>query len=139
MKLCLLSDRLDCEPLYTCNGLYLYYISITEYRKCILKGIVDYDTYNNASICYMYARDILKGRFELGEELIIKDSEYSYWYARIVLRGRFELGEELISTSSKYSTWYAIMVTDKHFELGEDVIRRSHYEDEYEAYFKIDL
>ena len=40
---------------------------------------------------YCYARDVLHGRFEAGEEVIAKDGQYSLYY------GRFEKGEKAIA------------------------------------------
>ena len=71
---------------------------------------------------YLYASDVLKGRFELGEPAIAQDSEYSYLYARDVLKGRFELGEPAIATSPIISYRYASDVVKGRFELGEDAI-----------------
>jgi hypothetical protein len=42
---------------------------------------------------YVYDENV---RFELGESMIAKDAHYSYWYARDVIKGRFELGEPKI-------------------------------------------
>ena len=43
----------------------------------------------------MYAYIVLDGIFELGEEIISTNAEYSYAYA---LEGRFEIGEPAIAT-----------------------------------------
>ena len=60
-----------------------------------------------ASYSYLYALDVLKGRFRLGEKAISKDAEYSYIYALNILKGRFELGEKTISQDVEYSYLYA--------------------------------
>jgi len=56
---------------------------------------------------YLYARNIIKGRWELAEPFILKDAYYSYLYALNVIKGRWELGEPTISKDAKYSYWYA--------------------------------
>ena len=45
---------------------------------------------------YLYALNVLEGRFEKGEDIISKDAYYSYYYALKVLKGRFEKGEDVI-------------------------------------------
>ena len=51
----------------------------------------------NAEYSYRYARDVLKGRFELGEPVIASGALYSFWYAYEAIYGRFELGEAAIA------------------------------------------
>ena len=53
-----------------------------------------------------YAKDVLEGRFEIGEPAIATDQEFSYGYARFVLKGRFELGEKIIKSSTYYKSVY---------------------------------
>ena len=40
------------------------------------------------------------GRFLLGEKAISEDGVYSYFYAKNVIKGRFEIGEAAIKGSS---------------------------------------
>jgi len=60
-----------------------------------------------AAESFWYAREIIGGRFELGEDAISEDAEYSYLYARNVIKGRFILGEAEIIKDSEYSYLYA--------------------------------
>ena len=76
---------------------------------------------------YKYARDVIKGRWVLGEAAISESFLFSYWYATNVLNNcitpkgaakvsfenRFELGEAAISKDAKYAELYA-----KHFMKG---------------------
>jgi hypothetical protein len=78
----------------------------------------------SAKYSYLYARNILEGRFPLGEPDIAKDGEYSYYYAEDVLKGRFELGEPAIAKSAEYSYLYARDVLKGKFPLGEPAIKR---------------
>ena len=167
MKLCVLTSKLVQEPLYehTELCLFLYHIPIDEYKKCILKGIVHTDETLTSRACFVYARDVLKGRFELGEESISKDLgnsfmyatrvlkerfilgesvistdiHYSLIYARDVLKGKFELGEKVLSEMGIYGFRYAVDVTQERFLLGEQAIKNSGYCSEYEEYFNIKL
>ena len=58
------------------------------------------------------------------EEMIADSSDHAYWYARDVLRGRFALGEAAIARDTYNSCWYAIEVLKRRFELGEPAIAR---------------
>ena len=97
MKLCILLKEIDSKPLY-CSGddtyyYLLYHIPIAVYKKQVLKGNVCTDLIVCARVCVMYAREVLEGRFELGEDIISKDGYHSNMYAREVLKGRFGLAE----------------------------------------------
>jgi hypothetical protein len=83
----------------------------------------------SAEYSYLYARNILEGRFELGrfelgEPAIAKSAEYSYLYAADVLNGKFPLGEPAIAKSAKYSYYYAEDVLHGKFPLGEPEIAK---------------
>ena len=71
---------------------------------------------------YWYARNVVKGRFEAGEDAIARDAHRSYSYANRVLNGRFEAGEPVIATDSYWACYYAIVVLKGRFEAGEDAI-----------------
>ena len=60
----------------------------------------------------LFARDVLKGRFELGEPTIAKDAKTSYYYARDVIKGRFILGEEAIAKDEYYQRKYNEFLTN---------------------------
>jgi hypothetical protein len=87
---------------------------------------------------YLYAMDVLKGRFPLGEPAIAKSAKYSYWYARDILKGKFPLGEPAIAKSAKYSYWYARDVLRGEFKLGEPAIEKDeNYWKQYCEHFRI--
>ena len=58
----------------------------------------------NSCYSYLYAKDVIKGRWELGEAIIATDAYWSYYYARDVIKGRFPLGESL-SLIAKIGRW----------------------------------
>jgi hypothetical protein len=78
---------------------------------------------------YCYARDIIKGRWELGEAIIATDPQYAYSYAISVIKERFELGEAAIATNPcyayEYIYYYARDVIHGRFELGESAIAKT--------------
>ena len=140
MKLCVLHKEIQDETyLYTYRGVFLYYLPIVEYKKQILKGTVSIRDDIIALLCFNYARDILEGRFELGEEAISKNQGYSLRYAHEVLEGRFEIGEEAISNIGYYSYYYATHVLKGRFILGEPVIKNTIHRHKYEEQFNITL
>ena len=61
----------------------------------------------NAKGAYGYALDVVKGRWEEGEEIISQHSIYSFEYAAQVLGGRFRLGEPAIMKNVRYAVEYA--------------------------------
>ncbi len=111
MKLCVLRNKIDEKFLYSEFDLFLYYLPINEYKKQILKGNINTQDNENASICCWYAHNIVDNRFELGEEMISKSAMYSYVYALHILNERFEIGEEMIK-QSEYCKDY-----EKHFNI----------------------
>ena len=76
---------------------------------------------------YLYANEIIKGRWEPGETIITTDAYYSEIYARYVIKGRWEPGEAIITTNAHYSYCYAIYAIKGRFPLGEPVISKSEY------------
>jgi hypothetical protein len=58
-------------------------------------------------LSYLYAKDILKARFELGEYSIAKDPYYSLYYAAHILKNRFPQGEPVIK-NSKFKKIYEL-------------------------------
>ena len=71
---------------------------------------------------YMYAKMVLKGRFNDGEATIATSGQYSYMYANFVIKGRFVQGEQAISMDPRASLSYAQKVVRGRFELGETAI-----------------
>lgn len=72
-----------------------------------------------------YARHVIKGRFEDGEDAIITSHDSSFVYAMAVIGGRFEKGESIISTDARSSYNYALDILEGRFEKGEDAIANS--------------
>ena len=56
-----------------------------------------------AEYSYLYAREVLKKPFALGEEAISKDALYAKLYAKNILKGPFPAGEETIAEAN--ATW----------------------------------
>lgn len=110
----------------------------TAYDLCLhnpsLRPIFEHVVAQDAYTSYCYARDVLKGRFELGEDAIAKGCPvYSYEYAKII-KGRFEKGEASIAQDGMYACLYANNILQERFEQGEAAIAKEGYMSNY--YFK---
>jgi hypothetical protein len=71
---------------------------------------------------FRYVCNVVKGRWEKGERIIITDPFRSYLYALIIIKGRWEKGERIIATDADCSRRYACYVIEGRFELGEPAI-----------------
>jgi lambda repressor-like predicted transcriptional regulator len=71
---------------------------------------------------YDYAKNVVKGPWPEGEDLIARDYETSYMYAKNVLRGPFIKGEPGIAKHANYAVNYA---KNGPFPRGEDKISES--------------
>lgn len=60
----------------------------------------------NPQICYFYALNIIKGRFEEGEPTISRHPTFSALYATEVLKDRFPMGENAISQKPELAKQY---------------------------------
>jgi len=78
-------------------------------------------------------------RFSELEPAIAKDSRYSYMYALNILGGRFRQGELAISTSAYDSFYYAIDIIHGRFELAEPTIFGTDYSEQYQKLFRVHL
>ena len=45
---------------------------------------------------YLYARDIIKGRWPEAEPVIMTDPNLAYWYAKNIIEGRWPEAEKYI-------------------------------------------
>jgi hypothetical protein len=63
------------------------------FSLAILKGthIPEYEDIiaNDSHYAYLYAKDIIKGRWPAGEPAIAEDSGYACWYAIYIIKGRW--------------------------------------------------
>lgn len=65
-------------------------------------------------------------RFLLGEDAIVLSPEYSYLYALNVIKGRWEPGEKaILSSSSSLCSSYAVNVLQAPWPSGEKLISKS--------------
>jgi len=55
----------------------------------------------------LYARDIIRGRWEEAEPTLLKNPQQAYFYARYVIKGRFPEAEPAIVKNSELASKYA--------------------------------
>lgn len=79
---------------------------------------------SSAEWSYMYGKFIRK-RFKLGEPSILTSPTYAYLYAYEVIKGRWIEAEKIIASDPFASLAYARNVIGGRFHLGEDAIKRS--------------
>jgi len=72
------------------------------------------NTYQNMKIskmtpesAYMYAKDIIKGRWVEAESIIKQEPEYAFFYALDVIKGRWVEAESIIKQNPRYAYDYA--------------------------------
>jgi hypothetical protein len=97
-----------------------------------LESIISINSYYS----YLYARDVIKGRFIEGEKLIARDLYYSYCYAVQIIKGRWEECEKTIATHPEHSYWYAHNVIKGPFHLCHSIIFNSSFKDGYIDFLK---
>ena len=56
---------------------------------------------------YLHAKNIVKGRWLEGEDIIKNDPRYAYWYAKYIIKGRWVEIEDIIRTDPYYAYLYA--------------------------------
>lgn len=97
-----------------------YHALYNNYPKEDLEPVIKTHSY----FSYLYAKNILKQRFYLGEESIAFDSEYAYLYAKNIIKGPWEEGELSIAKSKKYAYNYAKNILKGRFTPGEREMRK---------------
>jgi hypothetical protein len=73
----------------------------------------------DAQACYSYAMEVVKGRWEKGEDKILNSSKFCYLYSLNVIKGRWEDAEDKIANNYFSSLAYAKNVLKGRFPGGE--------------------
>jgi hypothetical protein len=85
---------------------------------------------------YKYARNIIKGRWLIAEDLICDHHALSFDYAVHVIKGRFEKGEKAISLRFEYAYPYAVDVLNGPFPQCHPYIFDSENKEDYIDFLK---
>jgi hypothetical protein len=89
---------------------------------------------------FLYAKDILKGRFQAAEAVIATDASLAQKYAVYVLKGPFPAGEATIAMNPGASYYYAVSALHARFKKGEEAIKKhAQHRTNYERMFKIKI
>jgi len=66
----------------------------------------------DAFYSFCYAKDVIEGRWELGEPVISKDAYYSFHYAKDVIKGRLPdfMHNALLLSNDKYVKEYVKLI-----------------------------
>ena len=85
------------------------WIAVDHAREVVKGRFVDGEDLikSDAHAAYLYAYEIIGGPWPEGEDLIATEAGPSYLYASYVLRGRFLKGEPSIDKSHMHSSWYS--------------------------------
>ena len=76
----------------------------------------------NPGNAYLYAKDVIKGRWPEAEKYIIKSPSVAYWYAREVIKGRWPEAEPIIMESAQGAYYYAHNVIKGRWPKAEPII-----------------
>ena len=76
---------------------------------------------------YWYAENVIGGRWEEGEPIILTNSYYSYCYARIFVKGRWVEAEPLMLTDPYCAYWYARDIIKGRWAEAETIILTKSY------------
>lgn len=102
-----------------------------------------YDTFEEAAKdndapfwCYWYAKNVIKGRWEEGENIILLSPFFTLIYCKHIIHGRWEEGENIICTKPNLSYYYALKIIKGRFIKGEPVILTSLY---WTCFYAIDV
>ncbi|HUW49376.1 MAG TPA: hypothetical protein VMW36_11590, partial [Patescibacteria group bacterium] len=78
-------------PELSLNTLKRYSSMAELLKKATSKGLAEW--------AYLYARYIIKGRWEEAEPVIASDPYQAYWYAKRIIKGKFKEAEKTIATN----------------------------------------
>lgn len=72
--------------------------------------------------CYWYAENVIKGRWEECEHIILRSPRYSYYYTLTILKRRWEECESIILTSPEFCYMYACYIIKERWLEAEPLI-----------------
>lgn len=112
------------------------------YARDIIKGRwFEAEKYikKNPQYAYLYAKDVIKGRWLEAELYILKDPMWTYWYIYDVIKGRWFEAEEIIMKNPQLVYLYSIDIMKHRWYKAEQFIKKDNYWwGKYRDYFRID-
>jgi hypothetical protein len=116
-----LFKREEKEILKSAGAAYLYAIDVIKGRWPEAEPTITKDP----NYAYLYARDVIKGRWPEAEPTIIKDPNYVYLYAKDVIKGRWPGAESIISKNPEFAYLYARDVIKGRWPGAEPIISKN--------------
>jgi len=100
---------------------YAYYLGKrwTEFTDTVTAQIAEAAISIVPEAAYLYAGDVIKGRWKEAEANILTDPLSAFRYAYMVIRGPWQEGEESIASDGRAAYKYAEYVLESRFERGE--------------------
>jgi len=100
----------------------------------LLAPLSGFSKENSPELAYSYARDIVKGRWSEGEEVIANSSKIAVKYAAEVLKRRWPEIEEDVSKDTELAVKYAAEVLKRRWpEIEEDISKDANLAVKYAA------
>ena len=102
--------------MYSVNSEQMNYLeSLINFKRPIIPGIPLKQSQleqiaSNPQTAYYFAKEVVKGKWELGEKAISKTPRTAFYYALVCLRGPFELGKYTIEQSHQFKYRYARLI-----------------------------
>lgn len=82
------------EQAVKCSRSAYYYCSVSGIRNSKVEAVIAQSPLWSCR----YAKNVLKGRFVIGEEIIAKHPDYALEYVKDVVKDKWGLGEEMMKT-----------------------------------------
>ena len=93
------------------------------------------DIIQDVNIAYLYAKNVIKGRWYEAEPTIMQSPLYTCIYARDVIKGRWPEGEPIIARNMLEACVYAIQVMQNRWIEIEHMIAQSEHSQKYIEHF----
>jgi lambda repressor-like predicted transcriptional regulator len=102
---------------------------LNKLKELLKSGVTEVEELVNHKLApywaYWYAKNVIKGPWPKGEDVISQNCEWSFDYAKYVIKVPFPKGEKVISQDAEYSYYYAKNVIKGPWPKGEDAISKN--------------
>jgi len=116
----------EVEPmiLKDANNAFIYARDVIKGRWSESEAVISKD----AKIAYCYVRDVIKSKWPEGEAAISKDAHSSYYYAMDIIKDRWPEGEATIAQNASYAYFYAMdVIKDRWPEAEATILKDANY------------
>ena len=119
----------ELEPMIVCD-IYWSYL----YARDVIKGRwseAEPNIMQDSCYAYCYAKNVVGGRWLEAETFIMQDAVWSYCYAKDVIKGRWLEAESIIIQDELYAYFYTRDVIKERWLEAEEIISKSDYKIDY--------